>query len=143
MSEAPSSASSTPTEPAPEIRQRFERAWKSEEPPRLEEYLAPLPEPERTEMLGMLLALEMHYRRLGGETIVLDEYLQRFPADIELVNAVFLTAGFPAGLDWWLRSPRRSRWTRGPTNRVRRRRRSPFPWAATGSRPGWIPAPSA
>ena len=100
MNETPltGSASSTPTKPVPGICERFESAWKSKERPCLEEYLAQLPEPDRIKMLGELLALEMHYRRQWGETIVLDEYLRRFPADTELVKAIFLQAGLPARL---------------------------------------------
>ena len=104
--------------------------------PRLEEYLAPLPEPEHRDA-GHAAGPGDALPAARGETIVLDEYLQRFPADIEPVNAVFLTAGFPAGLHRWLRSPRRSRWTRGPPT-TSGGTEIPFPRAATGSRPGLV-----
>jgi serine/threonine protein kinase/formylglycine-generating enzyme required for sulfatase activity len=68
---------------------RFEAAWRAGERPRIEDYLADTPEPERSLLLRELLALELAYRRRHGETLTPDAYLQRFPEHAELVQAAF------------------------------------------------------
>ncbi len=58
---------------------RFEAAWKAGPRPRLEDYLAAVPEAERPALLRELLPLEIDYRRLAGEQPAAEEYLARFP----------------------------------------------------------------
>jgi serine/threonine protein kinase/formylglycine-generating enzyme required for sulfatase activity len=59
---------------------RFEAAWKGGERPRIEDYLADVPEPERPDLLHDLILLEIDYRRLAGDPPRPEEYLARFPA---------------------------------------------------------------
>jgi serine/threonine-protein kinase len=58
---------------------RFEAAWKAGAPPRIEDHLAAVPEPERAALLPELVALEVDYRRLAGEPLRPEEFLDRFP----------------------------------------------------------------
>ena len=72
---------------------RFELAWKNGEPPRIEEYL-PLNPTQRRAVLVELVHVDLQ-RRLGrGETIQVEQYLEKYPslredraAVIELVAA--------------------------------------------------------
>jgi serine/threonine protein kinase len=68
---------------------RFEKAWKDRQGPRIEAYLAEVPEPEQMPLLRELLALELELRRNVGETPTPEEYLGRFPEHIELIHAAF------------------------------------------------------
>src|SRR5262245_44944723 len=68
---------------------RFERACKGGQRPRIEEYLDTIPVRERAPLLRELLALELAYRRRVSETVVVDEYRQRFPEQLEVVEAAF------------------------------------------------------
>jgi hypothetical protein len=58
---------------------RFEKAWKDGQGPRIEEYLAAVPEPDRVPLFRELLALEIELRCNAGETPTREEYRQRFP----------------------------------------------------------------
>jgi WD40 repeat protein len=70
--------------------QRFEKAWQTmDRRPRLEEYLAEASAAARPELLHELLGLELDYRRRLGETLVIEEFLARFPRDSRTVGAVF------------------------------------------------------
>jgi serine/threonine protein kinase len=68
---------------------RFEAAWQAGQRPPIEEYLAEAPEPERPPLLRELLALELWYRRQVHESLIVDEYRQRFLDHAELVVDVF------------------------------------------------------
>src|SRR6266478_933334 len=68
---------------------RFEDAWKKGQQPQIEDYLVDVVEPDRSELLRKLLALELEYRRLGHETLVREHYQQRFPGSSGLVRSVF------------------------------------------------------
>jgi serine/threonine-protein kinase len=61
---------------------RFEAAWQAVRTgghrPLLEPFLASLPEPERSILLPDLILLEVHYRRLAGETCTAADYRERF-----------------------------------------------------------------
>jgi hypothetical protein len=61
------------------ICDRFEQAWQGGLRPRLEDYLAEAPEPERAALLRELLPLEADYRR-RGEKPRPEDYRARFPA---------------------------------------------------------------
>jgi serine/threonine-protein kinase len=84
-----------------QVCDRFEAAWvaagSTGQRPRIEEYLGDTTEPERSELLRELLALELAYRRDGDEKPTLQEYQLRFSAHPEVVNAAFneLTADRP------------------------------------------------
>jgi serine/threonine protein kinase len=71
---------------------RFEGAWRAGQRPRIEEYLAAAPEPERPELLRQLLALEVELRSEEGENPTPEEYQRRFPGHAELIEAVFAQA---------------------------------------------------
>jgi WD40 repeat protein len=58
---------------------RFERAWRAGERPRLEEYLQGWEGPARTALLRELLPLEAHYRRAVGDVGRPEDYHERFP----------------------------------------------------------------
>ncbi len=67
---------------------RFERAWKQEARPRIEDYLAEVDEERRPRLLEELLRVEYELRRRDGEKPVVAEYAARFPHHIALVEAV-------------------------------------------------------
>jgi tetratricopeptide (TPR) repeat protein/tRNA A-37 threonylcarbamoyl transferase component Bud32 len=72
---------------------RFEAAWpdpgRPAPRPRIEDYLGETLEPERSQLLTQLLALELEYRRAAGEIPLLQDYRQRFPNHGEVVCRVF------------------------------------------------------
>jgi hypothetical protein len=70
-----------------EICDRFEDAWKAGQRPRIEDYLSDMPEPERSALLRELIALDIAYRRQAEETPELEYYHNRFPEQVELVEA--------------------------------------------------------
>ncbi len=59
---------------------RFEREWKAETAPRIEEFLNEIAFEERDVLLQELVRVELAYRHKLGQTIVEDEYLTRFPS---------------------------------------------------------------
>jgi serine/threonine protein kinase len=75
----------------------FEDAWKAGRRPRIEDYLNDVPEPERSHLLRELLALELVYRRQGGERPTEEDYRQRFAEHAELVKAAFQNAAEAMG----------------------------------------------
>ena len=72
---------------------RYEAAWREGRRPRIEDYLAEAPEPERALLLRELLALELELRSSGGERPEPQEYRQRFPGHVELINRILNEAG--------------------------------------------------
>jgi hypothetical protein len=72
-----------------EICDRFEDNLKAGQQPRIEDYLGDAPEQERSKLLEELLQVELAYRRRRGETLVLEDYVQRFPEHAELIRVVF------------------------------------------------------
>jgi serine/threonine protein kinase len=75
------------------LRDDFEQAWPGPPRPRIENYLCALVEPERSELLRELLALELELRRDSGEEASLAEYESRFPDHGDLVRAALGDAG--------------------------------------------------
>src|SRR4051794_2148491 len=67
----------------------FEDAWRDGQRPRLEDFLAPVDAPERSECLRRLLLLELECRGEQGEDPLPDEYAARFPGDLDLLDLVF------------------------------------------------------
>jgi WD40 repeat protein len=57
---------------------RFETAWKSDSRPRIEDYLSEIVEPERLVLACELILLDIHYRRLAGQTCLVADYDSRF-----------------------------------------------------------------
>src|SRR4051794_36183923 len=70
-------------------RDRFEDAWRKGRAPRIEDYLAGAAGPERTALLGALLAVELTVRGKSGEHPTPQRYLARFPADATLIQDTF------------------------------------------------------
>jgi serine/threonine-protein kinase len=58
---------------------RFKAAWDAGTPPRLEDYLGDVPEPERPALLRELIPLDVHFRTQRGEKPTAPEYQARFP----------------------------------------------------------------
>jgi hypothetical protein len=79
----------SPSQQLTDLYKRFEQEWKQGGQPRIEDFLARVPQPERSALLRQLLALELEYRRLGHETLLIEHYQQRFPDRAGLVRAVF------------------------------------------------------
>jgi eukaryotic-like serine/threonine-protein kinase len=81
------SSTNTPVSPLPrqvdQICDRFEGAWKKTLTgavrPHMEEYLADIAESQRDMLLRELLAVDIGYRQLLGETPTPQDYQQRFP----------------------------------------------------------------
>jgi serine/threonine protein kinase/WD40 repeat protein len=63
-----------------EVCNRFELAWQAGQRPRIEDYLGDAAEPERSDLVRELVALDIDYRRQAGEHPSEDEYRARFPA---------------------------------------------------------------
>ncbi len=74
----------------------FESAWKSAgaaaERPRLEDYLALAPQPDRDELLRELLAVDICYRRLCGEAIEHKTYAELSPPPVASLLEELLSA---------------------------------------------------
>jgi hypothetical protein len=63
---------------------RFERAWQASRAggpgPRIEDYLAEVPEAEHALLLRELILIELYHRTQAGECVAAGDYLQRFPS---------------------------------------------------------------
>jgi serine/threonine protein kinase len=89
---------------------RFESAWQSPQPPRIEPFLDPAGEdrPYAAALFRELLVLDLTYRRQRNERPVLAEYVERFPTWASEIARVF-GAEKPAGTrhdEWPARPPR-------------------------------------
>jgi serine/threonine-protein kinase len=67
----------------------FDRAWQAGEHPRIEDYLAGVVEPRRSQLLQELLRVELGNRRAAGEAPRPEEYVIRFPQNEAMIRAVF------------------------------------------------------
>src|SRR5262249_35205241 len=80
-----------------EVCDRFEAAWKAATRagarPRIEEYLAEVPEAQRPALLCELIPLEADYRRRAGERPRPEDFLMRFPE----LDAAWLAAALDTG----------------------------------------------
>jgi serine/threonine protein kinase len=68
---------------------RFEKAWKHGPRPRIEEFLARVPEPQWPPLLAELLRVERELRQRAGEEPAAEEYSRRFPEHDDIVALVF------------------------------------------------------
>ena len=73
---------------------RFEAAWKSLTPPRVEDFLDGWTGTERDALLRELVALDVVYRRARGQAVRAEEYQIRFP---DLTLATFKVGSADAG----------------------------------------------
>jgi hypothetical protein len=71
---------------------RFETAWKTGNRPRIENHLGEIAGPERLVLARELILLDIHYRRLAGQTCLVSEYDSRFPD----LDPTWLAAVIPA-----------------------------------------------
>jgi eukaryotic-like serine/threonine-protein kinase len=69
--------------------QRFESAWRGGQRPPIEDHLGGLPGPTRAVLLRELLELEVAGRRRAGESVLPEDYRQRFPEHAALIESVF------------------------------------------------------
>lgn len=65
---------------------RFERAWCSSAAPSLDAYVGELPGLGREALFEELLALELEYRRLRGETLTFEHYAARYPDQLDILR---------------------------------------------------------
>jgi WD40 repeat protein len=72
-----------------DVADRFERAWNTGPPPRIEDYLAGAEPGLRDALLEELLRVEVELCRAAGEEPTVEEYRQRFPEQAAVVEAVF------------------------------------------------------
>jgi serine/threonine protein kinase len=86
---SPSDGSFSQRRRVDEACDRFEAAWKAGQLPRIEDYLADVPEADRALLFRELLELEIELRREGGERPTAEEYHGRFAEYVELIHAVF------------------------------------------------------
>lgn len=83
----------------PEIHQkldhlcdRFEDAWQAGQSPGLDDFLRDGPADAQTELFEQLLRLELDYRRRRNERPIFDEYRQRYPEFVSVLETVFEVA---------------------------------------------------
>jgi formylglycine-generating enzyme required for sulfatase activity len=75
---------------------QFERQWREQQSPRIEEFLAEIPSPGHDLGLCELIAMEVDLRRAAEEDISIDSYLARFPDDNFVVREAFASLDGPA-----------------------------------------------
>src|SRR5262245_23480829 len=75
---------------------RFERQWRDQQSPRIEDFLAEIPGPGRDLGLCELIAMEVDLRRAADEDVNIDSYLARFPDDNFVVREAFASLDGPA-----------------------------------------------
>ena len=73
----------------------FDRALRSNQSPRIEDFLLEFQGQAREKVLAGLLALDMEHRVGLGELPPLHEYQVRFPNDLQLVKSVYVQAVMP------------------------------------------------
>ena len=69
------------------ICDRVEAAWRGGQRPRIEEYLAEVPERARRALFSELLKVEIHWRSAASQRLGRDEYLRRFPDFAEEIKS--------------------------------------------------------
>jgi formylglycine-generating enzyme required for sulfatase activity len=101
MSEAPfdSTASAQP-EPAdvPDLCRRFEAACRAGQQPRIEDYLAQTPPPQREQLLRVVLALELSFSSREGSPPSRESYHSRFPEYRAVIDEVYREVSPAAGV---------------------------------------------
>jgi signal transduction histidine kinase len=68
--------------------ERFEAEWQSGKQPRIELYVAQVPEGARPELIRELLKLDTYYRRDRGDTILPEDYKSRYPEHASLIDTL-------------------------------------------------------
>src|SRR5439155_25878856 len=70
----------------------FEKAWKAQRKPRIEDYLKKVNDPSRASLFRSLLSCELTLLRQQGVATEAKSYQARFPADSSLVGQIFSEA---------------------------------------------------
>jgi serine/threonine protein kinase/formylglycine-generating enzyme required for sulfatase activity len=78
---------------------QFERQWRDQRSPCIEEFLAQIPDQGRDLGLCELIALEVDLRRAADHIVSIDTYLARFPNDCYVVREAFASLDGPATSD--------------------------------------------
>jgi tetratricopeptide (TPR) repeat protein len=68
---------------------RFEKAWKADNRPRIEDYLAEASAPRRAKLFEELLRVERELLVRAGDAPAAEEYRDRFPDHAEIIDLVF------------------------------------------------------
>src|SRR5262245_59385279 len=68
---------------------QFERQWREQRSPCIEDFIAEIPGPGRDLGLCELIAMGVDLRRTAGENVSIDRYLARFPDDNFIVREAF------------------------------------------------------
>ncbi|MCA9213222.1 MAG: protein kinase, partial [Planctomycetales bacterium] len=71
------------------LSDRFEAAWRNGENPRIEDYLTELQGQGRAELIRELLQIELQLRVAAGPRPTAEEYVARFPDDVDTVRSIF------------------------------------------------------
>jgi serine/threonine-protein kinase len=79
--------------------ERFEAAWRAGERPRIEDGLNEAPGPARAAAFFELLVLELELRREAGEQPIIEDYRDRFPDHLGVIDAAFEAAASLTGQD--------------------------------------------
>src|SRR5579871_4367143 len=90
--------SSPLSESMDQILDRFDEAWNSPTPPRIEGFAPPADSPVYRTVMVELFIIDMDYRLRRGEQLSLDEYRRRFPACADAVAACLEEARAAAAL---------------------------------------------
>jgi serine/threonine protein kinase len=70
----------------------FERAWRAQQQPKIEDFLTQAGQSLRDDLLRELIAAEVDLRREGGASVSPQEYWDRFPDKHEIVQQAFAVA---------------------------------------------------
>jgi hypothetical protein len=68
---------------------RFERVWKADPRPRIDDYLAKAQPELRAALFDELMRVELELRRRDGEQLTAEEFVVRFPEHTDRIRAVF------------------------------------------------------
>ncbi len=77
--------------------ERFEQAWKKGPRPRIEDFLAKVPEARQPPLLAELIRVERELRARAGESPTVEEYQRRFPDRDDVVTSVFAAVQATSG----------------------------------------------
>ena len=88
------------------VLDRFARAWRNGETPRIEDYLMGASSSTRGVLLLELLSEELAIRKDSGETILPDDYHSRFPQDHETVDKAFVWVRERSQMNFKIEVPR-------------------------------------
>ena len=80
-----------------ELADRFESDWRQGSYPRIEDFMGAFTGPHRPALLHNLMRIELEIRRKRGDSPRLEEYLERFPLDREVVVNGFADRSGEAG----------------------------------------------